>query len=341
MGGIKIPVPDWGSGANLTVDISTRAIGVFQEGVSKTGLNGPVPLLVAPDRRGSVTFNVTLNVTHPLHGGVQDTVSFSMVFPFKCDHNGELTGSPPAASYKALGGGEKLEIGVVASTRNDHDLGLRGVKTPPEVRVLHMHMSIFVKVLEPSVKSGTIKVVNTGGPLRGTGSADPRVALIEGFEVELAQPVSKLQGLQGRVWFNKDSSTMEKKLKDPGVDNGMFDTFVKESIVDLYETRVALQFGTLQFRGEARASATYKGTTGERSRYNQQLSEKRRAVVVDYMTKKSVPNANSPLIKAVGDRYGKPGEENVNERYCDIIVTREDLLDAVQQLWMANRYLGH
>jgi hypothetical protein len=167
------------------------------------------------------------------------------------------------------------------------------------------------------------------------------VALIEGFEVELAQPVSKLQGLQGRVWFNRDSSMIEKRLKDPGVDNEMFDTFVKESIVDLYEVRVALQFGTLQSRGESRASATYKGTPGERSRYNQQLSEKRRAAVVDYMAKKSVPNANSPLIEAVGDRYGKTGEENVNERYCDVIVTREDLLDAVQQLWIANRYLGH
>src|SRR5262245_18049301 len=119
MGGIKIPVPIWGTGASLTVDVGARAIGVFQEGTYNTGLNGPVPLLVAPDRRGSVTYNVTLNVTHPLHGGIQDSVAFSMVFPFKCDHDRELTGSPPAESYKQLSGGEKLEIGVVASTRND------------------------------------------------------------------------------------------------------------------------------------------------------------------------------------------------------------------------------
>jgi hypothetical protein len=47
----------------------------------------------------------------------------------------------------------------VASTRNDHDLGCGASKHRPK-SALHMHMSIFVKVLEPSEKFGTIKVLN-------------------------------------------------------------------------------------------------------------------------------------------------------------------------------------
>ena len=78
----------------------------------------------------------------------------------------------------------------------------------------------------------------------------------------------------------------------------------------------------------------------ERSRYNQQLSEKRKAAVVDRLTRKGVPNMNKNLIKPIGDHKAQSHEEDPLERYCDISIDGEELTWVVRQLWLANKFLG-
>jgi hypothetical protein len=283
-----------------------------------------------------------MKVTHSLTGGKEKIIPLSEDLKFECDKDGDITTTMRGPVFRKWT--DNFEVGVILQTWKDNEVGWpRKVKAPPEIRVLHMTISIVVKVLDPKDRlAGTLKVEHNdvtrshgGHALRGTGSADPRVALIETFVVELVQPVSKLNGLLYRVRFAKDSFKIDLK------EGSDFDTFLRESIINLYEVRVALEFGKLELRGECRASATFKGTPAERSRYNQQLSEKRRLAVVDWMSRKNVPNPNSKLLVAVGDRYSKPGEEDPNERRCDVIITPDDLLLAVHVLWMTKRYLGH
>jgi len=213
------------------------------------------------------------------------------------------------------------------------------VKAPPEIRVLHIALNISLYLTKDP---GHISVnhfdhgTSTFGmhDIQPAGSDGKDSASLGVMVVELVQPVSKLQGVMYRVPFAVDSPKIEPREGD------QLDRFLRESILELYEVRVALESGMIQFRGEASASATYKGSLHERSRYNMQLSEKRKAAVVDWMTRRQVPNPKPNLIDAIGDRNGKFGEEDPNLRRCDVVIKGEELTWVVQQLWLANRYLG-
>jgi hypothetical protein len=153
--------------------------------------------------------------------------------------------------------------------------------------------------------------------------------------VELVQPVSKLQGVSYQVQFPVDASNI---TQDEGI---RFDYFLKESIKNIHEVRTALERGLLTFRGEARASATYKGApVPGRKHYNQELSEKRKNVVVERMRKLGVKFTEPTLIRAVGDTKAmKVGEENSWERRCNVDINGEELTWAVQQDWLSNGFV--
>ena len=142
------------------------------------------------------------------------------------------------------------------------------------------------------------------------GLTGPRSAVLGPLIIELVQPVSKVQGLLYRVFFDVDSAKIDQDQKGHRRDDGdNLDKFIHESLLSTYEVRVALDSGLLPVRGEARASVAYRGNAADRIRYNQQLSEKRKAAVVDWLTCKGIPNMKTNLIQAVGDSKAKSNEE--------------------------------
>jgi hypothetical protein len=110
---------------------------------------------------------------------------------------------------------------------------------------------------------------------------------------------------------------------------------VSESLLSPVDVFRALKYANLRLRGEARASATFKGTDAERKRHNQLLSEKRKTTVVDRMIRKDVPNAMINEIKAIGDTKALSRKEDENERSCLVIVDGNELKKAVHFMWLS------
>ena len=207
------------------------------------------------------------------------------------------------------------------------------LRPPPEIRVLHLAMIVRFQFLKNGGRHD-VQLRKQPAPHFSSGSTNGSSAQFGVLAVELVQPVSKLGGILYRVPFDVDSFIVSP------TEIVSFDQWIAENMVSLYEVRVALDSGLLSVRGEASASATFKGTPAERKKHNQDLSEKRGVAVYDRLKSKKVPISSPRLIEAKGDSGGKPGEEDPNLRRCDIGLPGDQLTRTVQQLWRENRYLN-
>jgi hypothetical protein len=340
--GTRLPVPDWPSGSSLTV--TTSAVvdqGVFKPGQYPLKHATPLRLLVPLRRRGTITFDINIVAELPYKDVFRAwPLPLRHALQFECDSEGNVF----AYKKQTIDNDWATPFNMLVDfhTWQDNRLGWPSgyLKAPPEIRVLHIAMDVEFDLID---KWGHHIVTHYdhgdstfGVPERSSpGSTDKRSASLGRMVVELVQPVSKIQGVSAWVHFGIDRSDIEAS------EGALFNRFIRESLSDLYEVRVALESGLLQFRGEARASATYKGSPGDRARHNLQLSEKRKKAVVDWMQKEQVRNALPNLIQAIGDtKAAKAGEEDRNERRCSVYIKGEELTWVVQQLWLANRYLG-
>jgi len=342
MGGVRIPVPDWGAGSSLVVDMWVTADdGVVRPGKYPLTANKPLTLLVPIKKKGTLTFGIDIETETPYKDVFsRNSLPLRQAFRFQITADGDVLPIPRGvvnADWDHF-----FNVDIDFKTWRNNYMGWPGyrVKAPNELRVLHVAMDVDIQVTS---KPGRIGVGYTDyqDSLWGNqnypdppGSTGFGKAWLGDLVVELVQPVSKLQGLYYRVQFGKDSPKIEPPQGD------LLDKFIQESLLDTYEIRVALLSGLLPFRGEASASATYKGSPADRSKYNQELSEKRKAAVVDWLTKEKAPNPTPNLIKAIGDSMSKLGEEDPNQRRCDLSIKGEELTWVVQQLWLANKYLN-
>jgi hypothetical protein len=277
--------------------------------------------------------------------------------PFWCDSDGHL-GRPYQTPW-SLGRDKDASLDIDVYTWNDNLMGwpLGGVRTPPNIRVLHVLVMATLNVMvegnqldrtgrrhrrgwvsvapidgkPPSAASG-----KTGGTHYGRDGRMIETIVFGPFLIEVVQPVSMVNGLLQPIYFTRDSSSIGR---DEG---GQLAAFVRKllSSDQYYEVRAALESGLVRVRGECRASATFKGSDAERVRYNQKLSEDRKATVLDRLARLGVPRINDNQMKAIGDSKGKAHQEDPVERRCDFEIKGDELVRAVQELWKANRFLG-
>jgi hypothetical protein len=169
-------------------------------------------------------------------------------------------------------------------------------------------------------------------------------------------PITTLQGLLKRVYFEVDSSDLNKIVKEPGGivshQAGSLDDFIKD-MYSRWEVVAALEEEKVRLSLEARASATYKGMNEAKlsrsdrpardaREYNQKLSEKRMRAVLDRLTQ----TTSLPSFSALGPRLAegkhltataigmfgaiKLGEENPMDRRCEIKLDGDELVKYIK-----------
>ena len=305
----------------------------------------PVTLLVPISLSGSVSLSLDIDLQVPrLDVFDQVTFPFKVELPFSCLEDGNIEIRRKGKVCADWGYSLSLEMEIY--TWQDNLLGWPPgtVPAPSSIRVMHI---VAVAWLDRLDRRGARCVTVTNGQASDVphdirpGLTGPRTAMLGPLIIELVQPVSKVQGLLYRVLFDVDSAKIDQDRNGHRRDDGdNLDRFIHESLVSTYEVRVALDSGLLPVRGEARASVAYRGNAADRIRYNQKLSEKRKAAVVDWLKCRGVPNMDTNLIQAVGDTKAQSHEEDPLERRCEISIDGRELAWAVQQLWLANRYLN-
>jgi hypothetical protein len=194
------------------------------------------------------------------------------------------------------------------------------------------------------------------------GSTGARTARLPAVEIILdpigmPPPITTPNGLLKRVYFEKDSSDLNRMVKEPSGPTSHQGGALEEFIKDMYtrwEVIAALEEKTVPLILKARASATYKGMSAAQLKrvdrparnareYNRDLSVKRLLAVVDRMTQiTSMPSVSAlgpPL--AVGKRVTataigmseaiKLGEDDPSERRCDISLEGSKLLKFIKE----------
>jgi hypothetical protein len=184
------------------------------------------------------------------------------------------------------------------------------------------------------------------------GSTGPRTAVLGPMTIDLVPegarpPITAKQGLIKDVYFGIDSHEVDRTVDEGGREGrrhqgNRLDDWIRDDLIGRWDVREALYRGDLPVRGEARASATLKGTgRPELLRHNQTLSEKRRNAVVDRL-KRTITRLDRDLkldptqiqIEAVGASKAPVfGEEKVIERRCRLRIDAADLEVSIKKLY--------
>jgi hypothetical protein len=334
---------------NTTFSASATTVsGILTPGFYPLLLNQPVRLLADASRSknvdGLLEIKIDIDINIPTGATFfHESWDARVKVPFWCDTDGHI--HQPSQTPITLDRPKNSSLEIEVYNWNDNLLGwpLGTVDTPPNIRVLHVLMMSTLRVRIGSGqrdrfgrphREGWISIIPVDGKPFSSAPrrTDPNLAVIGPMLIEVVQPCSKLDGIVRPVYFGIDHSDI---ASDEG---SKFDHFVRSD--DSYEVRVALQSGMVMLRGECRASATFKGNDAERVRYNQQLSEQRKATLVKRVADLGIPQVNTNKVEAIGDRKAKSHEEDEIERRCDFVIDGDELLWAVQELWKANRFLG-
>ncbi len=342
-----VDVSPWGGGSHLrlTASANPEKGTLMPRGSYPLDFFRPVTLLVPISLSGSVSLSMDIDLEVPrLDVFDQTKVPLKVELPFSCLEDGNIEIRRKGKVCADWDYPLSLELEIY--TWQDNLLGWPPgtVPAPSSIRVMHI---VAVAWLDRLDRRGARCVTVENGQANDVphdirpGLTGPRTAVLGPLIIELVQPVSKVWGLEYRVLFDVDSSKIDQDRNGHRRDDGdQLDKFIHEGLLSPYEVRVALDSGLLPVRGEARASVAYRGNAADRIRYNQQLSEKRKAAMVDWLTRKGVPNMNTNRIEAVGDSKALSNEEDPQERRCQISIDGRELAWAVQQLWLANRYLN-
>jgi len=288
--------------------------------------------------------------------------------PFECTAEGDPEVLPPGNDFKPPKPHRQVVTDVIDDPMSvavevyfwkEHPNDRRrDARVPKEVmnewvkqlNILHIVVNTTVTLAEDGKGSFSLeyKDQSVAAPTITAGSTGERTAQLPPLEIILdpigmPPPITTPNGLLTRVFFERDSSDINKIVKEPGGTTRNQAQALDEFIKDMYsrwEVIAALDEGKVRLNLEARASATYKGMSmqelsrgrgmGAAREYNQKLSEKRARAVVDRL----IQTTSTPSVRDLGPRllegrsliskaigmFGaiKLGEEAPMERRCEI-----------------------
>lgn len=151
---------------------------------------------------------------------------------------------------------------------------------------------------------------------------------IELEPIEVAPPITAPGGVRYHVYFDVDSSELDKVVKSSGEppkhQGNALATWVRENLNAKWDVMQALYWKKLAVRVEARASATAKGLSHAKLlRYNQALSKKRLDAAVGRL-KKTIEEKDKYIVldttqmKAIGaSEAPKFGVEDEYKNLCN------------------------
>jgi hypothetical protein len=268
-----------------------------------------------------------------------------------------LKGKPaptPRNSPTAL----SVEIEAYHQRENPSDISLPGVpelewkQWMQQLRTLKIGMVARLTMTEngPGTASVTVKdeSATIPDPIIAGSTGDFTAILgpmaIELEPIEVAPPITAPGGVRYHVYFDVDSSELDKVVKSSGEppkhQGNALATWVRENLNAKWDVMQALYWKKLPVRVEARASATAKGLShAELLRYNQALSKKRLDAVVGRL-KKTIEEKDKYIVldttqmKTIGaSEATKFGVEDEYERRCVISIDADDLKKAITEIY--------
>jgi len=325
----------------------------------------PIKLGIPAGSHGKVIFSSTITYRgseKPPHWSKvpQGSIPAAVTLPFQCTPEGDFkferkTGTVSAAfPDRAL----SVELEVYHKRENPSDISLPGVpeaewkKWMEQLRILKIVIIAKLTMTEngPGMLSVTVKDESAAipDPIIAGSTGDYTAVLgpiaIELEPIDVAPPVTVPGGVRYHVYFDVDSSELDKVVKSSGEppkhQGNALATWVRENLNAKWDVMQALAWGKLAVRVEARASATAKGLShAELLRYNQVLSKKRLDAVVGRL-KKTIEEKdkfivlNTAQMKAVGaSQAPKIGVEDEYERRCVISIDGDDLKKAIKEIY--------
>jgi hypothetical protein len=171
--------------------------------------------------------------------------------------------------------------------------------------------------------------------------------IIELEPVEVAPPVTVPGGVLYHVYFDRDSSELDKVVNSPNEGpkhqgNALAD-WVRQNLNSKWDVMQALYWKKLTVHAEARASATGKGMSyKELMDYNKELSRKRRRAVVNRL-KKTIAEKDNKIVldttdmleeqEARGAKDAPLGVEDDYYRRCAVSIDGDDLKKAIKEMY--------
>jgi hypothetical protein len=316
---------------------------------------------------------------HPSAPAGTETVVFQV--PYECTAEGDPEELPPGNDFKLPKPQRLAPISnVIDSPLSVAFYGYFWTEHPDDppktwvpTKVMHdwmkqlniLHIVVHTTVTLGEEGKGKLyleyKDKSVAVPTFTAGSTGARTARLPSVEIILdpigmPPPITTQQGLQKRVYFEVDSSELNKIVKEAGGTTAHQAGALDEFISDMYsrwEVIAALEEKKVRLFLEARASATYKGMSESKlsrsdrpaqnaREYNQKLSEKRMRAVVDRL----LQTTSLPGFSSLGPRLAegktvtataigmfgaiKLGEENPMDRRCEIKLDGAELVKYIK-----------
>ena len=199
----------------------------------------------------------------------------------------------------------------------------------------------------PASESFTVKDESVAVPSIGAGSTGEFTAIlgpviIELEPIDVAPPITVPGGVRYHVYFDKDSSELDKVVKGgneaPKHQGNAFAAWVREEINSKWDVMQALYWKKVAVRGEGHASATGHGMSpAQLLHYNKELSKKRLDIVVNRL-KKTIAEKDPHIVLetdlvAAGADGAPPGVEDDYWRRVAISIDGDDLKKAINDIY--------
>jgi hypothetical protein len=297
----------------------------------------------------------------------QGSVTIFIEFPFSCSPEGDVKFERKIGRKNETWPDTNLsvELDIYHKSENPSDLKLPGVPESEwnqwmkQLRILRIVMIARLTMSEKEDEPGTIsktgKDESAAIPDITVGSTGERTAefgplTIELEPVDVAPPITIPQGVLYHVYFDPDSSELDKVVKSPNEgpkhQGNALAAWVRENLNSKWDVMQALYWKKLAVHVEARASATPKWMShAEFVRYNKELSKKRRRAVVNRL-KKTIAEKDNKIVldtidmaedvEAVGANQAPRssfGVEDDLERRCAVSIDGDDLKKAINEMY--------
>jgi hypothetical protein len=320
-----------------------------------------IKLGVPKGTKGKVEFAMTIQykgVAKVPHWSkvAQGIVPVRAELKFSCTPEGDFKFERPLGINRGTFPDRNLsvDLDIYHERLNPSDTNLPGVpelewnKWMKQLRILRIVMITRLTMSEDEDDPGTTSVTTKDesaaipGPVKAEATGKRTAVLgrllIELEPVDVAPPITIPQGLLYHVYFDPDSSELDKVVNWPG--NGpthqgnALAKWVRENLNSNWQVMQALYWKKLAVHVEARASATPKWMShAQFLHYNLELSKKRLAAVVNRL-KKTIAEKDNKIVldetqmKAVGASKAPPGSFGVEddlERRCVVNIEGDDI----------------
>jgi hypothetical protein len=322
-----------------------------------------VKLGIPAGNHGKVTFSLTINYKgneKPLHWSKvpQGSVATDPLgLPFQCSPEGDFNFLRKTGHHGVWNADSALsvELEVYHKRENPSDVSLPGV--PESVWKEWMKQLSILKIViiakltmtenGPGLVNVTVKdesavpdQIVAGSTGKSTAVLGP--VIIELEPIDVAPPITVPGGVRYHVYFDKDSSELDKVVKGgneaPKHQGNAFAAWVREEVNSKWDVMQALYWKKVAVRGEGHASATGHGMNpAQLFHYNKELSKKRLDAVVNRLKKTIAEKDPQIVLETKLDPAGAEGApygvEDDYWRRVAISIDGDDLKKAIKDIY--------